>query len=307
MSLTLRQLELFCAVADNPTLSAAAEQVHLSESALSHAITQLEQTLGVQLCVRRKARGVRVTPTGRMFAERGGKILREIAELTNDVAAREGRMVGEVVIGCFTTLTTNLLPHLLHRMPEQHPGLTVRVVVGTQEELLAKVADGEVDFAFLYDQFLPATLSKETIYHAEEMAVLHAAHPLAREDAVSVQDLAGEPLVLLDATPSVPNVHTIFAVLGLTPRIVAAVPEIDLVRALVGRGIGSAVLMSRPTGTETTLEGHRIVFRRLVPPRPRTAVVAVWPHDGMPTARARAVVAFAQAGFASSEPGATAK
>ena len=67
---TLRQLQLFSALPEHPTLSAAAAALHISESALSHAITELEKVVGEQLCVRRKARGLQLTPAGQFFAER---------------------------------------------------------------------------------------------------------------------------------------------------------------------------------------------------------------------------------------------
>ncbi len=68
---TFRQLELFAALPDYPTLGSAARQLHISESALSHAISELEAAVGEQLCIRKKAKGMYLTPTGRHFAKRG--------------------------------------------------------------------------------------------------------------------------------------------------------------------------------------------------------------------------------------------
>ena len=69
---TFRQLELFAALPEHTTLGSAAQQLHISESALSRAISRLEAALGEQLCIRRKARGMHLTPTGRHFAKRAG-------------------------------------------------------------------------------------------------------------------------------------------------------------------------------------------------------------------------------------------
>ena len=297
MSFTLRQLELFVTLADYPTLSAAAAALHISESALSNAISQLERGLGAQLCVRRKARGMTLTPTGHFFAAKASSILRDVQELSNDVAARDGKTVGEVRIGCFTTLTATVLPPIMHHLPEIHPGVRITVSVATQEELLDQLDKGRLDFAFLYDQYLPDYLQKTPIYQAEEMALLSEDHPLAARASITLKELENEPMVLLDATPSVPNMRHLYAEQGLTPNVVAAVPEIDLVRALVGRGVGYGVLMSRPQGVETTIDGHRIVFKPLRPRRPRTDVVAVWHQDAAPTLRAQAAITFAQEWF----------
>ena len=84
-----------------------------------------------------------------------------------------------------------------------------------------------------------------------------------------------------------------FDELGLTPTYAARVPQIDLVRALVGRGLGYSLLMSRPNQIPVTTEGLPIVSRPLRPRAGITSVVAVWPDGVALSARARAVMDYA--------------
>ena len=108
---TLRQLELFAVLPDHPTLGSAAKALHVSESALSHALTELEAALGEQLCVRRKARGMHLTPTGRHFAARAREILRSTDTLVGELAEVRGEAAGAG------------RPGLLHRSGQQCPAV----------------------------------------------------------------------------------------------------------------------------------------------------------------------------------------
>ncbi|MET1086105.1 MAG: LysR family transcriptional regulator, partial [Arthrobacter sp.] len=113
---TFRQLELFAGLPEHTTLGSAAQQLHISESALSHAISELEAALGEQLCIRRKARGMHLTPTGRHFAKRARELLREASALADGLGELRGELKGPVSLGCYTGLASNVLPAVLEGM-----------------------------------------------------------------------------------------------------------------------------------------------------------------------------------------------
>jgi DNA-binding transcriptional LysR family regulator len=293
MEFTLRQLELFAALPEFPTLSAAASSLHISESALSHAITELEKAVGEQLCVRRKARGLQLTPAGQFFAQRARGLLNDAGELVSELSGLQGRLRGPVKLGCYTGLATNVLPPVLEGFPTEHPDVNIGVTVGTDDELLPALHAGLLDVGIVYNMLLPPGLQQQTIYETEVMAILPEDHHLAAEDAVDLADLAPEPLIMLESTPSTANTHRMFHERGLTPRLLTALPVIELVRALVGRGLGYSLLMSRPNSTDMTSEGRRIAFRPLKPRAGLTTVVAVWPEQVKLTPRAQAVIDYA--------------
>ncbi|NKX50665.1 LysR family transcriptional regulator, partial [Arthrobacter deserti] len=130
---TLRLLVLFAALAGHPTLSAAAAALHISEPALSQAISGLEKSVGEQLCVRRKAKGLQLTPAGQFFAVRARRLLREAAELSSDLAGPDGRLRGPDKLGCYTGLASNVLPPVLEGFPALHPEVTLGIEVGSQD------------------------------------------------------------------------------------------------------------------------------------------------------------------------------
>ena len=289
---SLRQLELFAALPNFTTLSAAAAHLHISESALSQAITGLEKAVGEQLCVRRKARGLTLTPTGQEFAEHARRIIADTQELVLR-AGRGEELRGPVKLGCYASFATNLVPELLEGFPKRHPGVRLEIMVGTNEELLSALEAGRLDVALVFDVSLPVGYHRRKIYATELEVHLHPDHPLTKVEAVDLADLADQPCILYDAAPSIRNVTDAFTARGLEPRIEARVTQISLVEALVGRGLGYGLLMSRPNVIPMSTEGRPVVIRPLDPPVTRSHVVGIWPADMNLTPRASALLDFA--------------
>ncbi|MFD2795196.1 LysR substrate-binding domain-containing protein [Promicromonospora vindobonensis] len=289
---SLRQLELFAALPNFTTLSAAAAHLHISESALSQAVTSLERAVGEQLCVRRKARGLTLTPTGQQFARQARQIVADTQELVLGTG-RGQELRGPVKLGCYSTFATNVVPELLEGFPKRHPGVRIEIMVGTKEELLSALEAGRLDVALVYDVSLPIGYRRRKVYGTELEVHLHPDHPLATASTLDLPDLAGEPYIQFDATPSTVNVTDAFAARGLEPTIAARVTEIGLVEALVGRGLGYGLLMSRPNALPMSLEGRPVVIRPLDPPVTVSHVVGIWPDDMNLTPRASALLDFA--------------
>lgn len=290
---TFRQLELFAALPEHTTLGSAAQQLHISESALSHAISELETALGEQLCIRKKARGMHLTPTGRHFAKRAAELLKDASALADGLGELRGELKGPVSLGCYTGLASNVLPAVLEGMARLHPKVEISITVGDHSELLRALEHGNLDTALVYDIGLPADVERMVIYKTEVMAVLAANDPLAEEADVDLADLVTKPLIMLKTAPSTEYTQLMFAQRGLRPNIGAVVPQIDLVRAMVGRGLGYSLLMSRPNQIPISTEGKGLVTRHLRPRAGQTSVVAVWPKETTLSARAAAVNQYA--------------
>lgn len=291
-SFTLRQLELFCAVPDHPTLGAAAAALHMSESGLSHAITELERTVGEQLCVRRKARGVQLTPAGLFFAAHARALLADADELASRLAAERGDLLGPLSIGCYEGISTTILPPVLDGFALNHPRVEITVHTGTDDELLPMLRSGQLDIAITYDMSLTGEFRSRRIYDTEVLVVLSEHHPMSTADVVTLQDLESEPFILLDTAPSAANTARVFEEAGIVPPTALAVPNLELVRVLVARGLGYSLLMWRPNYSMTTLEGRAVVMRPLEPQTGVSCVVGVWPKHATLSRRADALLAY---------------
>jgi DNA-binding transcriptional LysR family regulator len=293
LKFTLRQLEYFSVLSEHQTLSAAAAALHVSESTLSHSLTDLEKSVGVQLCQRIKARGLSLTPAGRYFADRARALIREATELGNETSTMEGHLKGPVQLGCFAGVANNVLPTILEGFPKIHPGVSIELTVGTDDDLLPRLYGGKLDFVILYDMLLPPSLQRCSIYDTEVTAVVPGSHRFASRQSIALADLADEPFIMVDSRPSTENTSRIFRDQGIVPRRSVSVPLVELAKARVGRGLGYTLLMSRPNSTNLTTEGLEIAVRPLAPRAGLTSVVAVWPEGFQLTPRARALMDYA--------------
>lgn len=287
---SLRQLEYFVAVAEAGTLAKAAVRLHVSQPGLSQSLTDLERALDVQLAVRRKAHGVTLTPTGRQVLHMARELLRRAEDLES-VASGGDYLSGVLSIGCYVSLAPTALPPLLQEFSTLHPGLELEFVEGTQDVLQRRLLSGELDVAILYDMEVQPEMSRAVIDTKRPHILLPESHRFAGRSAVSLADLAEEPMVLLDAPPSSHNTLGIFERFGVVPDVRYRPTTFELTRALVGRGMGYALLVQRPAN-ERTYEGHRVVVKEIAEQVGDSRVLVVWPKTIRLNRRAQAFVEF---------------
>lgn len=289
---TLRQLAHFIAVAETGAISAAALKLHLSQGAVSAAMTELEKVFRVQLMVRRKAHGVTLTPAGKHLYDRAKLLLADAEELELSASSGGLELAGPLVIGCYLTLAPTVLPPLLDGFMANHPRVRLESVEGTQNGLLDRLSGGELDLAVVYDTDLPAGLASVELYKASAYALLPAAHRLANQPAVSLQELASEPMVLLDAPPSSHHSFSLFERVGTVPNIRYRTTDFEVTRSLVGRGLGYSLLVQHPA-VDATYEGRDLVSRPLTPAVRPLSVKIIWPEAMRLTDRAQTMVDYA--------------
>ncbi|KQW45939.1 hypothetical protein ASC77_18675 [Nocardioides sp. Root1257] len=290
-SFTLRQLSYLVAASDAGTIVAAAERMHISPSAMSDAITELERLLGTQLCVRRKAQGLTLTSAGIRAVEDARRLLHAADELNVALHAGGTRLAGPLAIGCFTTIAPTVLPPLLTSFATEHPGLDLETMEATQDHLVNLLDTGRLDIAFAYDAFIPGNTPREKIFELRPHVLLPVDHRLADAPAVHLEDLADEDFIMLNAPPSTDHALGLFAERGLTPKIRHRTGNPDVVRSLVGRGLGYGLLLQQ-WPDYSNVGDFPTVRRELLSDIPTIAVVVMWSAALGLTSRARAAVEF---------------
>jgi len=290
---TLRQLEYLVAAADMGTIIKAAERMHVSPSTMSDAITQLERLVHTRLCIRRKAQGLTLTSTGEQVVADARALLRGAHELYASLVSSTDELSGPVSIGCFPTLAPTVLPPLLTAFADSHPRLDVEVIEASQDRLADLLASGRVDVAFVYDVQLPSRVRRQRLFTLAPHVLLPAGHRLAAEPHVRLEDLADEDFIMLDSPPSSTHALSIFDARGVTPRIRHRTGNPDVVRTLVGRGLGYGMLVQRHMDPGA-VRGFPLVMKDIEPAVPPLSIDVVWPAEYEPTPRTQAVIAFAQ-------------
>jgi len=257
---SLRQLWYFVAVAEEGTISAAADRLHVSQSAVSLALTDLERALKVRLLVRRKAHGITLTPSGTQALRQARSLLREAAALEMDGLGDAEELSGQLALGCYLTLAPTVLPRLIHGFGRLHPRVAVEFEEGTQDALQRLLLAGELDLAVLYDMDIQPEIAQIELYRRKPHILLAATHRLAAEPVVALRDLAAEPMVLLDAPPSSHHTLRLCEEAGVKPLVRYRTKNFETARALVGRELGYAMLIQQPADART-YEGLPVVAK----------------------------------------------
>jgi DNA-binding transcriptional LysR family regulator len=292
---SFRQLEYLVAVAENGSISAAAAASHASQGAVSLAIRELEQRLGVQLFIRQKAKAVTLTDVGARVLLDARSLLEAADELQSSARTTQNEISGTLAVGCYSTLAPFMIPPVLDEFARQHSALQVQVVEGSSDDVLSALAEGRCEIGFLYTNDIRTRLSTAVIRTSRPYVILAADHPLAGEKAVRLADLAGEPLIMFDV-PSARNAAQMLATAGLTANIRHFSSNIEVVRGLVARGVGFSILVQR-WPIDLSYEGLPLVSRPIVEDTPERQVVLAWIEGTRQTRRAIALIDFCRRTF----------
>lgn len=185
--------------------------------------------------------------TALVHANRGYAATQRI-DPVGSVAAGRRREGRTLKVGCFHTFGPSLLPEVISRLTAG-TDLDLRLIEGDHRRMLASLRSGESDVALVYDFDLGEDIAAETLASVHPHALLPEGHPLAAKEAVTLAELADEPLVLLDAPPSAEYFLSLFSEAGLEPAVAWRSGSFEMVRGLVGRGLGYSVLATRPAAS----------------------------------------------------------
>ncbi len=258
---TIRQLQYFVAAAQTGTMSSAADRCHVSQSALSLSISQLERTLGVKLFVRQRAKGIELTPAGLRVFEQAEALLRQAGELEARLNVERGdELIGTLTVGCSASLAALYIPSLLTGFKAEVPSVALEFVEHDGSSLLRGLRDGLFEMALFYTTGLETDLEWIEVDELVPHVILPSNHRLAKDESVSLFDLANDPMILIDVAPSRDTWTMLMRDLGIEPIVAYRSQSFELVRSLVGRGAGYALLFNLPT-TDATYEGNTVVVK----------------------------------------------
>jgi len=238
----LRRLEYFVAVARHGSFTRAAEELWLTQSALSQQVRRLEAELGVAL-LRRTPRGAELTAAGEELLPRAEAILAEVAQARANLDRHAGATRGRVRVVA-TTMDTPRLPAALAAFHREHPGLQIALRHAPAAEIAALVASGAADVG-LAGPHGPAPAGVEAIPLAEQplRVVLPPGDALAGEEELAIADLRGRPFIL--AEPGTALRETVMAACqaaGFSPVPLFEVSDPGTVRFLAHAGLGVSVV-----------------------------------------------------------------
>jgi len=259
---TLRQLEYLVTAAEFGSVAKAAAALNVSQPSISTGIAKLEDVLGVQLLLRHHALGISLTPAGQRLITDARNLLQHSQEIERQAIRAGQQVTGSLQLASFVTLAPAFLPGLISSFQEHHRDVELEISEATQNDLFDGLRTSRFEQALLYDVSIPDDIRTVHLAEIQPYALLPAAHTLATKSEVFLKDLINEDMVLLNVPPSREYFLGLFAAQGLQPNIAFSSPSLELVRGLVGRGLGFSLLVTRPHG-DLTYDGQKLIARQL--------------------------------------------
>jgi DNA-binding transcriptional LysR family regulator len=267
--MTLTQLEIFALVAHRKSFTAAATQLNISQSGVSHAIRSLEQELGVSLLHRHQGEIV-LTDIGVRLLERAQTMLGVAETMRQEARDARGMKQGTLRIGSFgPTSSIRLLPDLLAAYRRLYPGIEVHVDEGPDKEVVQWLMSRRIGVGFVVlpaDQFDTYPLIEDQM-----VVLLPTGHRLASQDAVALQALCDDPFVLTEAG-SAEIVSGLFGAAKLQPMIRYRTTQLMSTLAIVARGDAMTIVAE---SSLPPIQNQDYVARPLHPPVKRRVGLAV--------------------------------
>jgi DNA-binding transcriptional LysR family regulator len=265
------QIEGFLEIARQGNMRRAAIALAMSQPALTARLQALEDDLGTPL-FRRTHAGMLLTPAGRAFLPHADRALESIRSGGALVRELGHGVVGELALAVAPAVSAYVLPEILVRFTELHPGVRLLVRTGHSEEIVELVLRGEADLGIVR-QLRDARVRSRPLYEDELVLVARPDHPFAAAGRVDVAEIRHAQLILFDRTSSYYDVtNALFRRAGVVPRGLTEVDNIEAAKRMVERGLGVALLPgtavadSLATGSlrEIQLDGAETIRRRIV-------------------------------------------
>ncbi|WP_417546874.1 hydrogen peroxide-inducible genes activator [Marinobacter segnicrescens] len=281
--MTLTELRYIVTLAREKHFGRAAERCHVSQPTLSVAVKKLEEELGVPLFERSKS-SIRVTETGQRIIEQAQRVLDQVGVIRDMAQDGKNQLNSPLRVGAIYTIGPYLFPHLLPELRRAAPDMPLYIEENYTGNLRQKLRQSELDAIIIALPFEEPEVVTLPLYDEPFVILLPGGHPLARESALTAEQLAGEQLLLLgpghcfrdqvlESCP--PLVETVTERQATGPTLVTEGSSLETIRHMVASGLGITVL---PLSAATSMpyDEDILAVRPFAPPVPFRTVALAW-------------------------------
>jgi DNA-binding transcriptional LysR family regulator len=295
MSLSLRQLRYFVATAEYGQISHAAVNLSISQSAVTAAIKDLEQTVGAAL-FSRTPQGMELTSAGRQFLSHAYEILAKVDEATH-LNLVSSDLEGELVVAATYTVIGYFLPLHVERMRRLFPRLKIQLYEVNRESIEEGLLTNRYDISVLLtSNILNPMLATETLLSSVRRLWVPAQHDFLKRDGVGLREISEEAYIMLTVDEAAHSSLKYWSRTTYQPKVLLRTSSIEAVRSMVANGLGVAIL-SDMVHRPWSLEGRRIETVNIQDPVPPMDVGLAWRANGDVTPAMLAFRSYFQQAF----------
>lgn len=260
---------IFCSVIELGSFTKTAQQLNYSQSAVSQTIKNLEKEIGTCLLTRGHE-GVNLTKDGQALYPYFQQIVQGEKQLTKKIEELQGLNKAEIRIGIFTSASRNFILPFIKDFKAKHPAVNFVLKQGDYTSIHQWLDTGQVDLGFTHIDYV-GQLQSQVLYQDCLYAVLPSKHPLAKQDNVSLADLAKTELILLDEGEN-SLTRAAFAKANITPNFAYEIYDDYTILEMIRQDLGASLLY------ENFLDGLTLddLTIRHISEKPFRTIVLAW-------------------------------
>ena len=257
-----RLLQYFLAVAEEQSITKAAEYLHISQPTLSKQMMDLEESLGKQLLIRGRKK-VTLTEEGTFLRGRAQEIISLMDKTESAFRENEQSISGDVYIGCGEYRSTFSIMQIIRSIQEEYPDIRFHFFSSNADAIIERLDKGLLDMGFLLEPEITLRYDYRKLPLREAWGILmRKDSPLADREEISFADLADLPLIMPSQTSNNHRMTTFFTEAMVKPNIVSTYNLIYNAGLMVEAGIGYALCIDELINTAGS---HPLTFRPLSP------------------------------------------
>jgi len=250
--MNLHYLRVFLTVAEHEHITRAAEELIISQPAVTKTIQHLEQEIGLEL-IERHGRRIALTHAGRVLRDYGRRVLALEREMEDALAALRDVDAGEVTLAANTTIGVYLLPPIVARFHTRYPQVSLRISILNSSEILEQTLNWTLDFGLVEidPSAIPAGLQMEVLDHDKLVLVVAPTHHWRGIQALQPEELQDDELVLREQGSGIREVieHALLQH-DVQVQPLLTVPDNEAIKQMVMNGVGAAIVPARTVQRE---------------------------------------------------------
>ncbi len=263
----LRQLEIIRAIAETGSFTAAAGRLHVSQSAISRQVLQLEEELG-EAVFHRIGRRIRITPTGEAILQLGNRVFQDLHETISAISETREELRGTLRLVGGMTVCLYVFPTLLSELRRVHPQLELKITVASTERSIAMLRAGAGELGLLTLPIEATDLVSVPVLREELLVVSYPTHPFASKRNVAPDELSGQPFILFESGSITRRlVNEFFMRKHIDADVVMETENVEIIKAMVRTGLGIGIVPWQAAAAEVRagqLHASRITGHPLV-------------------------------------------
>lgn len=236
--MTLQQFEVFVKVVETGSFTKAGELLALTQSAISHIISALENELGFTLLYRNRT-GVSITNEGQRIFQHALDILNKAELLKQEAAAILGIESGILKIGCFPSISAKILPDIILSYQRKYPKIDLQIFEGSYSEIENWVSTGVIDLGFSASS--PKSLDFIPLFQDDMVVIISEDHPFSLKEEISINEMESQSFIMPKSGCDI-QLKQLFKENKVMPNVKFELEDNNTILAMVSRGLGISIM-----------------------------------------------------------------